>query len=83
MTEGFRVTRLCNPDPWDIVVEARRQRGSVVAGWIAAAFDLTCSIRFLAAAAGRRGASPGPEAIRTGRSPTPGSYGQADGQSTI
>ena len=46
MTENLNPPRLCSPDPWSVVSEARQQRGPIVAGWLVAAIALACSLQF-------------------------------------
>ncbi len=53
MTADVNPSRLCTPDPWSVVNEARAQRGPIVARWFLAAAALACSLRFWTRA-GRR-----------------------------
>lgn len=74
MAKARNPTRLCDPDPWSVVDEARVQRGLVVAHvakWLIAAIALMGTARFWRRVANRSSASPRPGPFRAELSSTP------------
>lgn len=74
MAENPNPTRLCDPDPWSTVSEAREQRGPIVAAWLIAAIAFVYSLRFWTRTVRRGSGAPShPETPRAGLSSTLGS----------
>lgn len=74
MAQHRNSTRLCDPDPWNVVDEARAERSLVVANvakWLIAAIAFTGTARFWKRAANRSPASPRPGSFRAELSLTP------------
>lgn len=74
MAKARNLTRLCDPDPWSVVDEARAQRGLVVARvakWLTAAIAFMGAARFWTRVANRSPASPQPGPFRAELTPTP------------
>lgn len=74
MAKARKPARLCDPDPWSVVDEARAQRGLVVAKtakWLIAAIAFMGTARFWMRVANHSPASPQPEPFRAELSSTP------------
>jgi len=76
MARDRNLTRLCDPDPWSVVDEARVQRSLVVADvakWLIAAIAFIGTVRFWTRATNRSLASSQPGPFQAELSPTPDS----------
>jgi len=74
MAQHRNSTRLCDPDPWSVVDEARAQRGLAVANVLTlliAAIAFTGTARFWTRVANRSPASLRPRPFRAELSSTP------------
>lgn len=65
MGKDLDTTRLCKPDPWITVDEAREQRGPVMARWLMAAVARVRLMRLWTHAARHSPASPRPKTFRS------------------